>query len=305
MYIKKVFNILLFFIFILLYSGCIDKERLNPVDPLSPNYMEPSWVTNIFVNLDYENTTIIDEDTIWGWGGETNIKIIQNVLITGGATLTIKPGTDIEFIGVGMNSPIGIIVDDGALNAVGLSPNVEDRITFTAMDFTAAYLVFRENSIDYNSVLQYCDLSSVFVYCIHYDPDEPNNNIIIRNNRIMDLLLWKFPRMEIRYNNIGALNCISSPAVIKHNQFYTSVEVTIGIVIEGVKQPVISSNNLWAGYDYRINNKTSLTQYAKNNHWGSGVTTASNINALITNLGYPVIFQPFRTTPVTGAGSQW
>ena len=219
MCIKKAFNILLFLIFLLLCTGCVDKERLNPIDPLSANYKEPTWVTNLFIILDYENTTIIDEDTTWGLGipMPSPIKIIQNVLVTGGATLTILPGTEVEFIGVGIDSPLGIIVDDGKLIAVATK---DTPVTFTAMDFTAAYVVFRDNSVDYNSVLQYCDLRSVFLYLIHQDPAVPVNNIVLKNNWFMYLFLWRFPAMEIRYNTIIKMETKSSPVVLKHNLFY-------------------------------------------------------------------------------------
>ena len=300
MCIKNLFKIFLCIILLVLITGCMDRERLNPMDPLSSYYEEPRWFTNIYFFLDYQNLNIIDEDTTWSM---PTMKLIQNVLITKRATLTIQVGTEVEFIGVGIGSPIGIIVDDGRLNAVGTGSTA---VTFTAVDFTAAYVVFRSNSIDYNSILQYCDLRSVHVYCIHQNPPK-RINIIIRNNKIIDLLLWRFPAIEIRNNDIETLDCTSTPAVIKHNLFFSSKKE--GIVIQGVSQPVISSNNLLSGFNYRIKNKTPLAQSAIDNYWGSGFTTASNIEVYIWDdsddvaIG-PINFQPFFTNQVSGAGAQ-
>ena len=303
MYTKRCSKILLILIFFSFFMSCDYNKRFNPNDPLSPDYIQPTImiVSNININLNYENTTIIDEDTTWD-NSHGPVKIIQNVLITKQATLTIKPGTDIEFFAVGPEGSagtVGIIVDDGALNAVG---NTAEPIKFFAMDGAQSYIVFRNRSIDANCFLRYCDLSDsgIYVYCFAAKPT-------IERNNIRYILLDSCLNFTIQFNDIGTLVSQYSPLVIENNLFYLLSENNI--LINNDSTVEIKNNNIMGGLDYYIKNNTSLTQMAINNYWNT--TSSNDIEAGILdyiddpiNLG-PVIYQPFYTNMISGPGAGW
>ncbi len=306
MYIKRCFRILLILIFFSFIIGCDYNKRLNPNDPLSPDYIEPKTIitiiSNVNINLNYENTTIIDEDTTWE-RIRSPIKIIQNILVTDEAVLTIEKGTDIEFYAVGVGH-FGIIIENhGGINAIG---TITQPIRFFAKEEAFVYLVFRTNSLDSKCVLKYCNLGEIFVYCIGANPT-------IQRNKMMDLSLFSSHPI-VQYNDIATLLCNSSSPIVSYNLFFFTTEYKSSILIEGNSSPAIQNNKIKGGFNYYIENASSFTQYAINNYWYS--TNANEIGSKIfgyyynypenTNYG-PVIYQPFyiNESSVSGAGAAW
>lgn len=296
LFIKRSFSLLIIFTGVGIFSYCGYNDRLNPNDPLSPDYRQQTVtvISNINVTLNYTNSTIIDDNTVWS-PVMNPIKIINNILIAEGAKLTIEAGTEIEFYSIG-GTEIGIFVD-GSLEAQG---TITHPIKFYAKDGALSYVIFRSVSVDSQCILKYCDMSQIFVTCIAAKPT-------IVNSKIMDLSLFSSSDLILKRNDIETLECYdSSPFIIK-NLFYIS-SYKRNILIDGSSIPTIQSNNILGGVNYRVENLSSFTQTATSNYWG--VTTSTEIAANIydytdsTNSG-PVIYTPFFTNYISGAGAGW
>jgi len=304
MYIQKSFKILIILILAGIVSGCTYKERLNPNDPLHPDYQEPTKViiSNVNVSINYETAQIIDEDTVWD-NSMGPVKVIQNILITKQATLTIMPGTEVEFFAIGpegQSGIVGIIVDDGALNAVG---NVAEPVRFIAIDGAQSYIVFRNRSIDNKCFMKYCDLHEVYLYCFAAKPT-------IRYNRIMYFLANSCIDFTIRDNNIETLICEHTTGTVMNNLFPFSTFYRENILIVGSYSSLdINNNNILGGKEYCIYNDSSTNIInAGNNYWNT--TLSNDIKSRIydatdnTNVG-PILFNPYYTNMISGPGAGW
>jgi len=280
-----------YLILILLLFSCSPYERLNTKDPLSPYYQTPYVILFSNINVHYTNSTIIDKDTTWRYN-MSPIKILQNVLITEGATLTIEPGTEIEFYSIG-NTEIGIIVD-GALKAIG---NKFMPIKFYAKDGALSYIVFRNVSIDSKCELQYCDLSEIYITCIASKPK-------LYFNKIMDLSLYSGSDLIVSYNTIENLNCYDSSPIIKNNLF-PQTTFTRNILIDGNSKLVIYSNNILGGASWSIENLSSNTQYATNNYWGTTNISEKIYDKTENPNSGPVIYFPYFTNEISQSGAGW
>jgi hypothetical protein len=281
MFIRKISSFLLCAVFIIL--NCSENGRINPLDPRSHLY-EPDEIQERLIN-----PTIIEEDTTWALV-DSPIKLVQNILITGGATLTIEAGVQINFYGVGGPGvgEIGIIVEDGQIIADGTDNNF-NSIYFRPVDGAVTYVVFTGGSSA--SRLRYCDLRDVNVYCLGTNPDISFcyieyfylfdiSNITVQNNTF-DILV-----IENKNKTIYPL--------IKLNDFSsTGNAIVINCQLSKTIKPTIISNNIYSG---KLKNNTIYTQDALFNHWGASVTSnAIHLRTTDSDIGSPgpIYFIPF------------
>lgn len=289
-------NYIVVLVILIFNISCANKERLNPQDPLSP-YYQPDVITivsNINITLSYTNSSIIDEDTVWTHL-MSPIKILQNILVTSNAILTIEQDTVVEFYSIG-GSEVGIIVD-GGLRILGTSTK---PVRFVAKDGALSYIVFRNISDDSICVIQYSDLSDIFITCIASAPR-------IFNNKIKDISIYSGGTPIIKFNDIEVIVCEDSAPVIYSNQFY-SATFNRNILIKGNSYPVVRYNNILGSSAYFVENLSNITQYFTNNYWGTTSTNTinSNIYDYYDNSAYgAVIYKPFLTNSIAGAGAGW
>ena len=162
-------------------------------------------------------TTILDTDTIdtdYTMCDDT-IKINTDVLVTANATLTICPGTVIEFQGHHKLNILGRLLAQG---------NAENRIIFTAKDTLAGwhgirFLVTDNNSLE-NSLLEYCIVQ--YGYATGAPPDNRGGGIFAYHSSklVIEHCIFEKNRSEFYAGGIGLFS--SSSPIIRNCIFRTN-----------------------------------------------------------------------------------
>jgi parallel beta-helix repeat protein len=248
------------------------------------------------------NDILVTEESVFGLlgasfpPGYTKVVAVRGtLLVPGGTTLRIAPGTIIkfprEYIG-GVAGGDGRFRVDGILLSEGTSTN---KIVFTSWrddsfggdsnrDTTASVPAPGNWDMMYLNGSQN-NSSKIFQTIVRYGGLSGNGNIRWDNNTApMDSSFSSFS------SNYGLYMNNASPSITS-NEIHNN---HTGILLQGSSNPTIFRNNIRDNSTYGLNNNTNNTINAVNNYWGasSGPFVNQGADQNLTGTGNRILLNP-------------
>lgn len=254
------------------------------MDP-TPGYLAGARSPKFFENRDIDGDLSIQEDTVWSG----TITVNGVVSVKKGVTLTLKPGTTVQFKKIdrdGNRIGDGEILVEGRLVAEGLP---ENRIVFTSAEENPARLDWSYINILSSSgenILKYCvfeygfsgmqiHYSNVGIYdCLFWKNGEglhfnTANLKVVHSTMTENGVGMKFSRLEgdvVIENNLITHNDIGVQFTHQHIN-----AVNFDNLHKYLEPPVFVSNHIIdnAKYNFSMGDLQSISISVKNNWWGS------------------------------------